>query len=91
MAVGDEEDRVVVFVDPPARQRAGDFFDVSLGIILIALSVELAHGEEFEQFAAVVLVGCADPVLDAVEVNEHRDVETGGVDEVLEVAQRVRA
>ena len=73
----------------PAGERAGDFFDILLGVVFAAVGAVLAHREEFEQLATVIFVRLSLLVDEAVEVDQHRRVEADVVDHRAEVAEGV--
>ena len=68
-----------------AGERARGLLDVLLFV------VTLAEGEELHHLAREILVGCAAPVLRAVEVDHHRRVARDRAQQRGEAAQRVLA
>ena len=69
----------------PAGERARGFLHVLLAV------VTLAEREELHHFTRKILVGASFAVLCAVEVDHHRRIAGNGVQEIAEVAERVRA
>ena len=96
--VEDEGAAALRLQDGPAGEAAGDFGDIVLGVAAID-----AEGVEFEQFAAVVFVEAARALFAAglrgvgthgfpvIEVEQHGRALGGGLQEVFELAEDVRA
>ena len=68
----------------PTREGTGGFYDVLLGIAIVA-----PEREEFVQLAGVVFVGGKSVVLYPVEVNQHGWSSPNGFDKGLKIAQAI--
>ncbi len=78
----------------PAGEHAGHLHHVLLGVVGVVTGPgdgAFADGEQLQQLAGVVLIGCRGGVLVAVQVAQHGGVDGDGLGQLAEVAPGVVA
>ena len=81
LPVAEFERRVVFHVDAPAGEGARRFLDVAFAVVTFAEREQLHH------FTREIFVWLALAVGRGVEINNHRRVFGGGMQQVAEIAQ----